>query len=400
MSEFLTVSELTGQIKRIVENEFSEITLIGEISNFKAHFSGHWYFTLKDSGAQINAVMWRGLNDYVFFTPQDGIKVIVRGKITVYPPRGNYQIDVRSMKPAGEGELQAAFEKLKRKLSDEGLFNPEFKKEIPQLPEKIGVVTAIDGAAIKDIISVAERRYPIGELVIAASKVQGDGAAESIVSSIKKLNKRDDIDLIIVARGGGSLEDLWAFNEEIVARAIFNSKIPVISGVGHEVDFTIADFVADLRAPTPTAAMELATPDVNDFFTFIDEFLSTSSKKLGETVFEKKELIDQVLSSYGFRLPQDSVKTKFQLLDNIAYRIQKNINNHFQKNISKLELLKSGLAAHNIDKILSKGFAIVKQNNQYVTRASQLSLSDSFKIKFYDDEVGIKSNGKKENKIV
>ena len=219
--QIFSVSEITKSIKFILESSFEKISIEGEISNFKAHDSGHWYFNLKDEKAVINCTMWKGLNSFVFFTPQDGIKVIVNGRITVYPPRGNYQIDVRSMKPAGVGELQAAFEKLKEKLQSEGLFDEEYKKDIPKYPGKIGLVTAIDGAAIKDMLSVAERRFPLVELVIAPTKVQGAGAAENIVENMKRLNKIKDIDLIIIARGGGSIEDLWAFNEEIVARAIF-----------------------------------------------------------------------------------------------------------------------------------------------------------------------------------
>ncbi|MDP3831768.1 MAG: exodeoxyribonuclease VII large subunit, partial [Ignavibacteriaceae bacterium] len=286
MSEknILTVGGLTKIIKEILEESFPSFSLIGEISNFKSHYSGHWYFTLKDSDAQISCTMWKGYNNYVFFKPEDGMKVIITGKLTVYPPRGSYQIDIRSMKPAGEGELQAAFERLKRKLFEEGLFDEVYKKEIPSSPKKIGVVTSIDGAAFKDIISVAQRRYPLVELVIAPAKVQGAGAAESIVNSIKQLNLHKDIEVIIVGRGGGSIEDLWAFNEEIVARAIFNSKIPIISAVGHEVDFTISDFVADLRAATPTAAMELATPDVNDIYMTIESFIDNSFETLLEKI--------------------------------------------------------------------------------------------------------------------
>ncbi len=282
----LTVSELTKQIKQTLEDGFSQISVEGEISNFKAHVSGHWYFNLKDANAVISCTMWKGLNSYVFFTPQDGMKIIVNGKISVYPPRGSYQIDVKSMKPAGVGELQAAFEKLKQKLSDEGLFDKEHKKEIPLFPEKIGIVTAIDGAAFRDMISVAKRRYPLAELIIAPSKVQGSGAAETIVESLERLNERDDIGVIILGRGGGSIEDLWAFNEEIVARAVYKSKIPVIAGIGHEIDFTIADFVADLRAPTPSAAMEIATPNMQEIIAFINEFSYNSTQFVSKIVLE------------------------------------------------------------------------------------------------------------------
>ena len=287
-TQIITVSDLTREIKYTLEENFSRVSVIGEISNFKAHYSGHWYFNLKDSDAVINCTMWKGFNNLVFFTPQDGMKVIVNGKITVYPPRGNYQIDVRSIKPAGMGELQEAFEKLKAKLEAEGLFNEDYKKPIPSYPKKIGIVTAIGSAALNDLISVAERRYPVVELIISPAKVQGSGAAETIVKSINKLNLLNDVDVIIISRGGGSIEDLWAFNEEIVSRAIFKSNIPVISGVGHEIDFTIADYVADLRAPTPSVAMELATPNIDEIFAFINDFNYYTTQNLVSRISEIK----------------------------------------------------------------------------------------------------------------
>jgi len=387
VNDILTVSELTTSIKNSLEENFNDLNLVGEISNYKAHPSGHWYFTLKDSGAQISATMWKGVNNYVFFTPQDGMKVIVKGRITVYPPRGNYQIDVRSMKPAGEGELQAAFERLKRKLSDEGLFDVKYKKAVSKFSQKIGIVTGSSTAALKDMISVAERRFPLVELVIAPARVQGEGAAEEIVESIKLLNKQDDIDLIILARGGGSLEDLWCFNEEIVARAIFNSRIPIISGVGHEIDFTIADFVADLRAPTPTAAMELATPDKTDIFAFINEFFYYSSGNLSDKIKKEKREISQILNSYGFKTPQDNVRNKSQFLDNLLYRIQNSVDKKITFDRNRLELTSSSITSNNIEKILKKGFVLVKQNGNFVTRESKFKKDNSFILKFYDNEI-------------
>ncbi len=390
MESILSVSEITGLIKQTLEENFSEVSVIGEISNFKAHVSGHWYFTLKDSNAQVSCTMWRGINNYVFFTPQDGMKVIITGKITVYPPRGSYQIDVRSMKPAGIGELQAAFEKLKQKLSAEGLFDEQFKKPIPKFPQKIGIVTAIDGAAFQDMKSIASRRYPLVELVIASSKVQGEGAAAEIAENIKLLNKQDDIDVIIVGRGGGSLEDLWAFNEEIVARAIFDSQIPIISAVGHEIDFTISDFVADLRAATPSAAMELATPSKDELFAFIGEFSDYFPEKMLEIVSNYNDEIDQVISSYGFRVPFDIVKNKMQLLDNLIYRFQNNFDIKLSDQKKDLELLESKVDSFNIDNVLKRGFSIIKQNDRYITRKKNLEIDKSLEIKFYDGEVKIK----------
>ena len=390
MSDILTVSELTKEIKLTLEEQFDQISVEGEISNFKAHVSGHWYFSLKDANASISCAMWKGFNNYVFFTPQDGMKVIVNGKITVYPPRGNYQIDVRSMKPAGEGELQAAFEALKKKLSEEGLFGEEFKKTIPEFPNKIGIVTAIDGAAFRDMISVAKRRFPLVELVIAPSKVQGSGAAEMIAKGIRLLNKQKDIDLIIVGRGGGSIEDLWAFNEEIVARAIFVSKIPIISGVGHEIDFTIADFVADLRAPTPSAAMELATPDKDEFFAFISEFSYTSTQNLVDLCTGSRRKIFDLLNSYGFRMPLDLVRRNSQQIDSLTYKLQQNIGRKMLLVNNKLSLLTQTIEAHNVERTLKKGFVLVKQDSKYVTRAKKMKKGNPASLIFYDDKIDVK----------
>lgn len=385
----ITVSELTRQIKLTLEENFSEVSVIGEISNFKSHYSGHWYFNLKDANAVISCAMWKGLNNYVFFTPQDGMKVVVNGRITVYPPRGSYQIDVRSMKPAGVGELQAAFEKLKRKLAAEGLFDEENKKPIPRLPHKIGIVTAKDAAAFQDMISVAQRRFPLVELVIASAQVQGSGAAENIVESIKLLNKQKDIDVIIVARGGGSIEDLWAFNEEIVARAIFASKIPIITGIGHEVDFTIADFVADMRAPTPSAAMEIATPDINEYFGFINDFSYNSSLKLEQLCNDKYNYLRQILSKYGFKYPLDLIRKKTQLTDNLIYKISSEINKKFALYKNQVLLHTKIIESHNLQNILKKGFTLVKQNSSYVKRLKSFDEKKSALLKFYDGDIEV-----------
>ena len=363
--EFIqTVSEITSQIKETLESKgyefFEDIKVVGEISNFKAHYSGHWYFTLKDSNAQISCTMWKGINNYVFFKPQDGMKVIVSGKITVYPPRGNYQIDVKSMKIAGEGELQAAFEKLKRKLAEEGLFDNSIKKPIPQFPNKIGIVTA---------------------------KVQGQGSAEDISNKIALLNKLKDLDLIIIGRGGGSLEDLWAFNEEVTARAIYNSKIPIISGVGHEVDFTIADFVADLRAPTPTAAMELATPNQDEIFDFLRNFNYSLSKRIEEIIEDKTTEVEKIIETYGFRIVKDKIKNRYQFLDSTSYKLQNGINKVLLKNKNKYELLKKIIESNNFNKILQKGYTVVSQENHYIDREAKLDKNKKVKIKFFDNEI-------------
>jgi exodeoxyribonuclease VII large subunit len=385
--QILTVSELTKEIRRTLEESFEQVSVIGEISNFKSHVSGHWYLSLKDADAVINCTMWKGFNQYVFFTPQDGMKILVNGKLTVYPPRGSYQLDVRSMKPAGLGELQEAFEKLKKKLESEGLFDEKFKKPIPVFPNKIGIVTAIDGAAFRDLISVAKRRFPIAEIVIAPARVQGSGAAESIVMAIKQLNDYPDIDVIIVSRGGGSIEDLWAFNEEIVVRAIFKSKIPIISGVGHEVDFTITDYVADLRAPTPSVAMEIATPDINDIENFIIDSFSKSSIHIEEVIEEKIEDATSLYNSYGFRLPMEILNRKSQQVDMSINSIVQRIEKSSMIYDKKISLLSKSLEAYNVERSLKRGFVLVKQNSKFVTRASDFKSEKKTQIKFYDGEI-------------
>jgi exodeoxyribonuclease VII large subunit len=334
--------------------------------------------------------MWKGVNSSVFFTPQDGMKVIVGGRITVYPLRGNYQVDVRSMRPAGAGELQAAFELLKQKLAAEGLFDQKYKKPLPVLSKKIGIITAIDGAAFQDMISVAERRFPLVEILVSPTRVQGTGAAENIAENIKELNKYKDIDIIILARGGGSIEDLWAFNEEIVARAIFDSKIPIVTGVGHEVDFTIADFVADLRAPTPSAAMELLTPDKNDFISFISEFENNSLQMIERIFQSKKEKVHNALDSYGFRTPAGILRRRTQEVDNILYKILQCTDKNILIKNNRLSLLVKSIESHDLQRTLKKGFVLVKQESKFITRSEYFNKDTAASLKFYDGEVTVK----------
>jgi exodeoxyribonuclease VII large subunit len=393
MPETVTVSELTGKIKQTIEENFNEISVLGEISNFKAHISGHWYFTLKDSGAQISCAMWKGMNSYVFFTPKDGMKIVANGRLTVYPPRGSYQIDVRSMKPAGVGELQKAFEELKKKLFDEGLFDEAHKKPIPMFPQKIGVATAIDGAALQDMINIAKRRYPLVELVVVPTKVQGDGSAKEIVGSIKLLNKQKDIDLIIIGRGGGSLEDLWSFNEEIVARAIYDSEIPVISAVGHEIDFTIADFVSDLRAPTPSAAMEIATPEKTEILGFINDFSTGATQKLKLKMDDYYNKIANFIKSYGFRIPRDLVRNKTQQLDNLISKLQVNVENKLNLEKNRLTLTQKLIESYNVQHILKRGFAIIRQDEKIVHNSGEFKQTDDFLIQFFDNTIKVKKDG-------
>ncbi|MFW6381450.1 MAG: exodeoxyribonuclease VII large subunit, partial [Bacillota bacterium] len=281
--EVFSVSEVTDYIKRLLsrDHSLSDLWIKGEISNFYHHNSGHMYFTIKDRDAQISAVMFKGNNRNLKMDPEEGMEITAHGYVDVYKPRGEYQFYVQEMKPGGKGALYQAFEELKQRLGKEGLFDPEHKQEIPALPGRIGVVTSPDGAAIRDIISVAERRFDNVSLLIVPSLVQGERAAGQIVEGIEYLNSRkEEFDLIIVSRGGGSIEDLWPFNEEEVARTIYRSELPVISGVGHETDFTIVDFVSDLRAPTPSAAAEMAVSSRLE----LEKELKNLSSRLGRTM--------------------------------------------------------------------------------------------------------------------
>lgn len=297
--KILTVSELTLKIKNHLEEGFEEVWIEGEMSNFRSPSSGHYYFTLKDDKSQIRAVIFRFMGRYLKFEPHDGLLVICRGRINVYEPRGEYQLILDYMEPKGIGALQLAFEQLKEKLQKEGLFDPAHKKPLPFLPQKIGIVTSPTGAAIKDLLNVIGRRFPNVEILINPVKVQGEGAAQEIASAIEGLNSIPEVDVIIVARGGGSLEDLWAFNEEIVARAIYQSSIPIIAAVGHEIDFTIADFVADLRAPTPSSAGELVVKDKVE----LTNLVASLSNRLGNQMIRLIETEKNQVLFLKKRLP-------------------------------------------------------------------------------------------------
>ena len=301
-----TVSQLNAYMKRVVDGQaaLNDIWIKGEISNFKDHFSGHLYITLKDDGGVLKAVMFKGAAARLTFKAEDGMKVLARGRIGVYEQSGTYQLYISEMTPDGLGELYVAYEQLKKKLSEEGLFDDEKKKPIPKYPEKVGVITAATGAAVRDIINVITRRYPYCEIIIYPAQVQGQGAAESVVSGIEYFNETMSCDTLIVGRGGGSIEDLWAFNEEIVARAIFASKIPVISAVGHETDFTIADFVADLRAPTPSAAAEIAVPSQLELLSKISTMSGRMQNALVNSLKNKRLRVEKL----SMRSPQNRIK--------------------------------------------------------------------------------------------
>ena len=329
---YITITQLSKYLKYKFEGDpnLTNVYLKGEISNFKAHTRGHYYFTLKDEGSRINAVMFSSSASKLKFTPIDGMKVLVTGKVTVYEATGGYQIYVNDMLEDGVGNLYIAFEQLKKKLEAEGLFNKEHKKKIPRMPKKIGIVTASTGAAIRDILTTIKRRYPITETILFPALVQGRDAAEDIAKKIEIANTYD-IDTLIVGRGGGSIEDLWPFNEEIVARAIYNSKVPVISAVGHEVDFTIADFVADLRAPTPTAAAELAVVDINTVIDYLEKTRTRSYQSIRKLIEKKKLILNNLTESYILKKPNNIYEVKEQKLDMLIDRTNTSMKNLIEK---------------------------------------------------------------------
>jgi len=393
--KILTVTELTRQIKGVLELGFTQVWIQGEISNFKLHSSGHLYFTLKDEQAQISAVMWKSRAGQLLFRPQDGMKVMIRGNITLYEPRGSYQIDCQQIQPLGKGELQIAFEQLKQRLLEEGLFDSEHKKPIPAYPQKIGIVTSPTGAAIRDMISVLTRRFPAVEVILVAVKVQGIGAAEEIAQAVEDLNRQHLVDVMIVGRGGGSLEDLWAFNEEIVARAIFSSKIPVVSAVGHEIDFSICDFVADLRAPTPSAAAELVVKDKSEIVELIRNFCYTINNSVINTVHSHKQTIAHLTQSYSFNKPNDLIRQRSQQIDELHRRLEQNLVHNFQMTKQHSQTLSARINSLNPKSVLKRGYTIIRQENTVIAGLKEAKISKPGTIEFYDGIAEIEITGKR-----
>lgn len=383
-SPVLTVSALTGAIKRILEGSFGDITVEGEISNFKPHSSGHWYFSLKDSGAQIDASIWRSNTSRVTFQPVNGMKVIVTGKLTVWEPAGKYKIDVRTMHPQGKGDLHLAFEALKAKLSAEGLFDGKDKKPVNKTNSVIGIVTSDTSAALQDMLNVARRRFPLMQIIVYPALMQGAGAAESVKLGIETLNKIDGVEVIIVARGGGSIEDLWAFNEEAVARAIFASAKPVVTGIGHETDFTIADFVADHRASTPTAAMEMLTPDMQVITNFLTETRRTMHESVASLITRQQTSVNSLINSYSFRSSGDLLGKYAQRLDMLEMDIRQKWENIYTAQGHRLQLLREKLELHNVNRTLEAGFVYIKQQNKIIKKSTELNEVQPFSITFVD----------------
>ena len=382
----ISVTELNGYIKNKIDRDeyLNNVLVKGEISNFKHHYTGHMYFTLKDEKSLVKCIMFKGYTANLNFIPKDGMKVILLGSVSVFERDGVYQIYAKAMNQDGMGNLYREYEKLKAKLEEEGLFGNEHKKQIPFMPKIIGVLTSNTGAVIRDIINVSTRRNPNVYIRLYPVPVQGEGAGQKIADAIKFMNDKKLADVLILARGGGSLEDLWPFNEEIVARAIYESKLPIISAVGHETDFTIADFVADLRAPTPSAAAELAVPNIED----IKEKLNVYELRYKQSLRKKVEIMrlryEKCMSSRAFSDPLKNINDSYMLVDNFIKRLQSQIENKIK--IEKQEAIKliSKIDALSPLKTLTRGYSITSKNELVIKSVKDIEKNDEIDLRYID----------------
>ncbi|MFC0474504.1 exodeoxyribonuclease VII large subunit [Robertmurraya beringensis] len=433
--QYVTITALTKYIKRKFDADphLQDMYVKGEISNFKQHSSGHMYFTLKDEKARILAVMFSSFNKSIKFRPENGMKVLVKGDISVYEQSGQYQMYIKELQPDGIGDLYLAFEQLKEKLLKQGLFSNEYKKALPKYPHTVGVITSPTGAAIRDILTTLKRRYPIANILVIPALVQGEQGAASIVKAIEQANQSHDIDVLIVGRGGGSIEELWSFNEEIVARAIFASRIPIISAVGHETDTTIADYVADLRAPTPTGAAELAVPHIDELIERVLTRQTRIIRKIKEKISVQAQRYDRLSKSYAFKYPQrlyeqklEQVDKSTELLKRAAQALFVNKNEEYIRTRRRLErnnlntLLQTAVQQQSktektlnraftslllakkkehqrvnmaLDalsplKIMDRGYSLVYNEDDHLVKSTeQIRINDSIKIKLVDGSI-------------
>ncbi|MEM8484511.1 MAG: exodeoxyribonuclease VII large subunit [Bacteroidota bacterium] len=388
-SPLLTVGDFARRARQFIESEFNRVWIEGEISNFKQYSSGHCYFTLKDAEAQLRCVMWRNTARALYFTPQDGMHVKLFGKASFYEKRGDFQIVAQSLKHAGEGTLQQAFEALKNKLAAEGLFDESHKKPKPYIPTRIGIITSGSGAAIQDVLSILGRRFPLTEALVCPVQVQGAGSAKSICEALEAFNgiPADDplrADLLIVGRGGGSLEDLWSFNEESVARAIYASEIPVISAVGHETDFTIADFVADFRAATPSMAAEIAVPNQQEIKAFIEGSLYRSAQRLLQHIEQHKLHIQHLTQRHAFNRPVDQLLQLKQRTQDMLLRLERSGVQYLKHKREQVHQAERQLSLLDPRLPLKKGYALVEQDATLVRSAKQLTPESVVTLRFHD----------------
>lgn len=385
-----TVSQINNYIKRILENDvlLSDVYIEAEISNFKAHTSGHLYFTLKDSGAAINAVMFRSYAERLKFMPESGMKVVARGYISLYEKTGQYQLYVNSMEPAGIGALYLAYEQLKARLEKAGVFDQKYKKPIPQMPKIVAVITSPTGAAVRDIINVAGRRNPNVEIVIVPTLVQGKNAGPEIVNAIEKVNRWNKADTIILGRGGGSIEDLWAFNEEIVARAIFDSHIPIISAVGHETDFTIADFISDMRAPTPSAGAEIAVPEGNAINEKVVNLYEKITNNIQTRYSNNLSKYKYCINSYGFKNFSNTIFDNEIYVSELFNKIYNNLDGSIKRNKLMLKNCLDNIENKSPLNILKRGYSLAYNNNGELLKSSKnVSCGDKISVRLNEGSV-------------
>ena len=390
-----SVSEITRQIKLILEDSFPALWVEGEISNFKPHQSGHLYFTLKDVDAQISCVMWRSRASTLNLQINDGLKVRVYGTLRLYEKSGRYQLDLLQIESVGLGDLQKEFERLKQRLLEQGFFDPLHKQKLPKFPQKIGIITSPTGAALHDILSVAKRRSPSTKMILLGVKVQGEGAAEEIAKAIRIFNILYPVDVLIVGRGGGSLEDLWPFNEELLARAIFDSHIPIVSAVGHEIDFTIADFVADLRAPTPSAAAEIVLPDDVEIREWLFAVQQRQKDKIKEQVARWRSDVINIKKSYSFRRPKDVLQNYIFQIEEITQRISLLIKNKTAREKVTIENFRNQLHSLNPYNVLNRGYSMVFKNEKLISSLDLVDIDDKLSVKLKDGRISSQVLSKK-----
>ena len=381
-----TVNELNNYVKNVLDNDenLKYVYVTGEISNFKAHYSGHMYMTIKDETASVKAVMFAGNASKLRFMPENGMKILALGTVSLFPRDGSYQLYISTMQPDGAGALSIAFEQLKKKLESEGLFSPLHKKRLPLFPRRVGVITSSTGAAIQDIFNVLGRRYPVAEVVVRSAKVQGEGAAQDISAAIREFNEQNGADVLIVGRGGGSVEDLWAFNEEVVARAVFNSKIPVISAVGHETDYTICDFVADLRAPTPSAAAEIAVPDIFELKSDLQSYQAHMFNLTKNVIVNEKARLEAIQKSSALKDPALKIQDNKRELLYISEKLFDITQNTLQGERLKLSSLTGKLDALSPLGVIARGYALVDKNDSVVSSVKKLKEGDSVAVRLAD----------------
>ena len=378
----LSVSELTLKIKSLIEPEFSGVWVKGEISNFKHHTSGHMYFTLKDKAAELRCVMFRGLNQKIKFKPEDGMDVLIQGKVTVYEMRGQYQLIVQAMEPAGIGTLYLAFEALKKQLQSEGLFDPAKKTPLPKYPKKVGIVTSQSGAALSDMLNIFQRRAPYVELILRPTVVQGEEASRDIVNGIIELDRINTIDIIIIGRGGGSIEDLWPFNEELLARAISQCKTPIISAVGHETDITISDMVSDVRAPTPSAAAEISAPSTSELDQIISNKLNELYNFINLQLQQLWQSLDRLSDRHAFQRPNAMIERQREVETKLTHRLSVSLKHMISINRTKIKGLVNEINALNPNDVLNRGYSIAfKGDGQIVRQENDIKVGESFVLK-------------------